>query len=59
MKVNIRLMKADDFDAVVAIDFRVLKTSRQEYYEMKFERLSNPRSGWKGFGICDGKALLY
>ncbi len=37
--INIRLMKADDFDAVVAIDEKVLKTSRPEYYEVKFEKL--------------------
>jgi ribosomal protein S18 acetylase RimI-like enzyme len=32
-------MKADDFDAVVAIDEKVLNTSRPEYYKMKFEKL--------------------
>jgi len=37
--IKIRLMKADDFDAVVGIDQKVLKASRPEYYEMKFERL--------------------
>jgi len=37
--IKIRLMKADDFDAVVAIDGKVLKASRPEYYGMKFERL--------------------
>jgi ribosomal protein S18 acetylase RimI-like enzyme len=37
--IQIRLMKADDFDAVVGIDEKVLKASRQEYYEMKFEKL--------------------
>lgn len=37
--IKIRLMKADDFDAVVGIDEKVLKTSRSEYYEMKFEKL--------------------
>lgn len=37
--IKIRLMKADDFDAVVGIDEKVLKTSRPEYYEMKFEKL--------------------
>ena len=37
--IKIRLMKADDFDAVVGIDQKVLKASRTEYYEMKFERL--------------------
>ena len=37
--INIRLMKADDFDAVVEIDEKVLKASRPEYYKMKFEKL--------------------
>jgi len=37
--INIRLMKADDFDAVVEIDEKVLEASRPEYYEMKFEKL--------------------
>jgi predicted N-acetyltransferase YhbS len=37
--IKIRLMKADDFDAVVGIDEKVLKTSRPGYYEVKFERL--------------------
>ena len=37
--INIRLMKTDDFDTVVRIDEKVLKTSRPEYYEMKFEKL--------------------
>ncbi len=37
--IKIRLMKADDFDAVVGIDETILKASRPEYYEMKFEKL--------------------
>ena len=37
--IKIRLMKADDFDAVVGIDAKILKASRPEYYEMKFEKL--------------------
>jgi predicted N-acetyltransferase YhbS len=37
--IKIRLMQADDFDAVVAIDEKVLKAARPEYYEMKFEKL--------------------
>ena len=41
--INIRLMKAEDFDAVVGIDEKVLKASRPEYYEMKFEKLFNSR----------------
>jgi ribosomal protein S18 acetylase RimI-like enzyme len=41
--IKIRLMKADDFDAVVGIDEKVLKASRPEYYEMKFEKLLNSK----------------
>ncbi|MCF6247803.1 MAG: GNAT family N-acetyltransferase [Desulfobacula sp.] len=37
--IKIRLMKNQDFDAVVRIDQKVLKVSRPEYYEQKFERL--------------------
>lgn len=37
--IKIRLMKADDFSAVVGIDEKVLKASRPEYYEVKFEKL--------------------
>ena len=37
--IKIRLMKAEDFDAVVAIDEKVLKVSRPEYYELKFDKL--------------------
>ncbi len=37
--IRIRLMKADDFDAVVAIDERVVKASRRDYYKLKFEKL--------------------
>jgi predicted N-acetyltransferase YhbS len=37
--IKIRLMQADDFNAVVGIDEKVLKAARPEYYEMKFEKL--------------------
>ncbi|MGD0231615.1 MAG: GNAT family N-acetyltransferase [Syntrophorhabdales bacterium] len=37
--IKIRLMKVDDFDAVVRIDEKVLKVSRSEYYRQKFETL--------------------
>ena len=37
--IKIRLMQADDFEAVVRIDEKVLKVSRSAYYELKFERL--------------------
>ena len=36
--IKIRLMKADDFEAVVRIDEKVLNTSRSEYYKLKFEK---------------------
>ena len=37
--IHIRLMKAEDFEAVVRIDEKVLEASRPDYYEMKFEKL--------------------
>ena len=37
--IKIRLMQADDFNAVVGIDAKVGKASRPEYYEMKFDKL--------------------
>ena len=40
-KIKTRLMQADDFDAVVAIDEKVLKVSRPAYYELKFDKLFN------------------
>jgi len=40
---KIRLMKAEDFDAVVAIDQKILKAARTEYYEVKFEKLFKTR----------------
>ncbi len=41
--IKIRLMKADDFDAVLNIDQKVLKASRPEYYELRFEKLFKSR----------------
>ncbi len=37
--IKIRLMEVKDFNAVVRIDEQVLKVSRLEYYEQKFELL--------------------
>jgi ribosomal protein S18 acetylase RimI-like enzyme len=37
--VKIRLMRVADFNAVVRIDEKVMKTSRAEYYKLKFEEL--------------------
>jgi ribosomal protein S18 acetylase RimI-like enzyme len=36
---KIRLMKSDDFAAVVKLDEKVLKVSRTDYYRLKFEEL--------------------
>ncbi len=36
--IKTRLMQSDDFDAVVAIDEKILKISRRKYYEVKFEK---------------------
>jgi predicted N-acetyltransferase YhbS len=41
--IRIRLMKKEDFDAVVRIDEKVLEASRPEYYELKFEKLLESR----------------
>jgi ribosomal protein S18 acetylase RimI-like enzyme len=41
--ISIRLMQADDFDAVVKIDGRVLNAPRPEYYQLKFEKLFGSR----------------
>ncbi|MGD9008632.1 MAG: GNAT family N-acetyltransferase [Desulfobacteraceae bacterium] len=38
-KIKIRLMEDNDFDAVVKIDEKIMKSSRLEYYQLKFERL--------------------
>lgn len=37
--VSVRLMKEEDFDAIVRIDKNVLKTDRSDYYRMKFDKL--------------------
>ncbi|GAB6904998.1 Acetyltransferase, GNAT family [Desulfosarcina cetonica] len=41
--IHYRLMTADDFDAVVGIDTKVLKISRPDYYRTKFEKLFESR----------------
>ena len=35
--IKIRLMKVDDFNAVVRVDEKIVKASRAEYYRLKFE----------------------
>jgi ribosomal protein S18 acetylase RimI-like enzyme len=37
--IKVRLMKAEDFEAVVRIDEKVLKAPRPEYYRLRFEKL--------------------
>lgn len=41
--IKIRLMKADDFDALVRIDEKIVGISRPDYYRMKLERLLQSR----------------
>jgi len=41
--IKIRLMKVGDFNAVVKIDEKVVRSARPEYYEMKFEKLFGTR----------------
>jgi ribosomal protein S18 acetylase RimI-like enzyme len=36
---QVRIMKVEDFNAVVRIDEKVLKVSRPDYYRLKFEEL--------------------
>lgn len=41
--IKIRLMKAEDFDAVVAIDKKILGVSRLDFFDLKFEKLFNSK----------------
>ena len=41
--IHIRLMQAKDFDAVVAIDQKIVGKARPDYFEMKFEMLFESR----------------
>lgn len=41
--VTIRLMQADDFEAVVEIDAKVGGAARPEYYNLKFDKLIRSR----------------
>ncbi len=53
--IKIRLMKADDFDAVLGIDEKVLKTSRPEYYKMKFEKLFETKDYLPASLVAEGE----
>jgi len=53
--IKIRLMKADDFDAVVGIDEKVLKVSRPEYYKMKFEKLFETKDYLPASLVAEGE----
>lgn len=37
--IRIRLMQAEDYDAVTSIDEKVLNLSRREYYDLRFDKL--------------------
>ena len=53
--IKIRLMKADDFDAVVGIDEKIIKASRQENYELKFERLFKSKDYLPASLVAEGE----
>lgn len=38
-RIKIRLMYYDDFEDVVQIDEKIMKTPRPDYYKLRFERL--------------------
>lgn len=42
-EITVRLMKVDDFDAVVGLHEKLLSASPREYYAMKFEMLFTSR----------------
>jgi ribosomal protein S18 acetylase RimI-like enzyme len=48
-------MKADDFDAVVRIDQKVIKTSRLDYYKLKFEKLVHSKDYVPTSLVAEGK----
>src|SRR5208337_2108275 len=52
---RIRLMKPDDFAAVVRIDEKVLKTSRPDYYRLKFEELVQSTDRLPTSLVAEGK----
>jgi ribosomal protein S18 acetylase RimI-like enzyme len=41
--IKIRLMKAEDFDAVVRIDEKILGAPRFDFFDLKFEKLFNSK----------------
>jgi len=41
--IRIRLMKAEDFDAVVGIDKKILGAPRLDFLDLKFEKLFNSK----------------
>jgi predicted N-acetyltransferase YhbS len=60
--IKIRLMKAEDFEAVLEIDEKILKVSRQAYYKMKFEKLFETKDYLPASFVAeaeDGKVVGY
>lgn len=53
--ITIRLMKPEDFDAVVDIDEKVFRNRRPEYYERKFEKLFESRDYIPGSLVAERK----
>ena len=55
-------MKAEDFEAVLGIDEKILKVSRRAYYEMKFEKLFETKDYLPASFVAeaeDGKVVGY
>lgn len=48
-----RVLRADDLDAVVAIDEAASKQNRREYYERKFETILNSKHNINSSLVCE------
>lgn len=54
-----RVLKADDLGAIVAIDEAASKQNRREYYERKIEAIVNPKHNINSSLVCeiDGRVV--
>ena len=54
-----RVLRADDLGAIVAIDEAASKQNRREYYERKIEAIVNPKHNINSSLVCeiDGKVV--
>jgi ribosomal protein S18 acetylase RimI-like enzyme len=56
--IAIRLMTVEDLDAVLGIDEKIMKHSRPEYYQLKFERLFNRNDYLPTSFVAEGNGLV-